>query len=104
MNNCIFCKIRDGKIPKDFTYEDDYVMVFPDIKPLKPVHLLIVPKKHVTEFLELSDDLLTVKLREIIKKMIKQEGLSNRGYRFSINGGGYQLVNHLHIHLLGPMS
>lgn len=104
MDGCIFCKIRDGKISKDFTYEDDFVMVFPDIKPLKPIHLLIVPKQHIAELTDLNDDSLTIKLREVIKKMIKQENLSNKGYRVSVNGGGYQLVNHLHFHLLGPMN
>jgi len=102
--DCIFCKIRDRIIPKEFTYEDDDVMVFPDITPLKPIHLLIVPKKHIKDFLELTDDALSNKLRTVIQKMITQQGLTNKGYRLVVNGGGAQVVDHLHIHLTGPLG
>lgn len=103
MNECIFCKIRDREIPKEFTYEDKGIMVFPDIHPVKPVHLLIVPKKHITEFLKLSENDVLLKLKEIIQKMIKEQKLEDKGYQIVINGGGLQIVNHLHIHLKGPM-
>ncbi len=104
MKNCIFCKIRDRIIPKDFTYEDDEVMVFPDIKPVRPIHLLVMPKTHVKDFLELSDDALLGKLKTTIQNMIKEQKLENRGYRLVVHGGGAQIINHLHIHLLGPMG
>lgn len=100
---CIFCKIANKEIPKDFTYEDGDIMVFPDIHPVKPVHLLIVPKKHITEFLKLEEDDVLSKLKEVIQKMIKEQELEDKGYQIVINGGGLQIVNHLHIHLKGQM-
>jgi len=102
--NCIFCKIRDRIIPKEFTYEDLDVMVFPDIHPLKPIHLLIVPKQHIEDLLMTNDKGLMMKLTRIIQKMIRKFELENKGYRVGINGGGAQAINHLHIHLVGPMG
>ena len=111
MESCIFCKIRDRIIPKEFTYEDEDIMVFPDIHPLKPIHLLIVPKKHIEDLLMMNDPpggeaskLLMMKLTTLIQKMIKKFGLGNKGYRVGINGGGAQIINHLHFHLLGPLG
>ena len=104
MTNCIFCKIRDRIIPKELTYEDKDLMVFPDINPLKPVHLLIVVKKHVEDFMDLKDDKLWVKIMKVIQEMIKKEHLENKGYRIVINGGGAQVIDHLHVHLLGPLG
>jgi histidine triad (HIT) family protein len=104
MENCIFCKIRDKIIPKEFIYEDAEFMVFPDIHPLKPVHLLIVPKKHIADFLNIEDEELMGKLTKIIQKMVKKQKLENKGYRIAINGGGAQFINHLHAHLMGPLT
>ena len=104
MDNCIFCKIRDGEIPKEFTYQDEDVMVFPDIHPFKPIHLLIVPKKHVSDFLELSEIGLTKKLLEVTQKMVKETKLDSKGYRVAVNGAGAQIIKHLHIHLIGPLG
>lgn len=102
MKDCIFCKIRDREIPKEFTYEDEDIMAFPDIKPLKPVHLLIIPKKHIEDFLDIDDGSLMDKLRIVIQKMVKEQQLEDSGYRIVINGGGGQDVLHLHFHLQGP--
>jgi histidine triad (HIT) family protein len=102
--DCIFCKIRDKIIPKKFVYEDKDVMVFPDIHPLKPVHLLIIPKKHIKDFLDLKDDILLGKIRKVIQEMIEKQNLKNKGYRVVVNGGGAQFIDHLHVHLLGPLS
>lgn len=104
MPDCVFCDIRDRKIPKEFTYEDEDIMVFPDIRPVKPIHLLIMPKKHIADFSNLTDDLLLSKLRVMIQKMVKEQKLENRGYRLVVHGGGAQIINHLHIHLLGPIG
>lgn len=104
MENCIFCKIRDRIIPKDFTYEDDSVMVFPDINPLKPIHMLIVPKKHLEDLLSINDEELMMKLTKISQEMIKKFKLEDKGYRLVVNGGGAQIINHLHLHLLGPLG
>ena len=104
MNDCIFCKIRDGEIGKEFIYQDEDVMVFPDINPLKPTHLLTVPKKHIPDFSSLEDNNLKVKILDTIQKMVKEQDLEDKGYRIVVNGGGAQHVDHLHFHLLGPMG
>lgn len=102
MKDCVFCKIRDGDIPKEFTYHDEDVMVFPDIAPFKPVHVLVVPKKHIKELIELDNPELLSKIHKTIKKVIHDEGLGTKGYRVSVNGGGAQAVDHLHFHIMGP--
>ena len=102
--DCIFCKIRDRVIPKEFTYEDDEIMVFPDIHPFKPIHLLVVPKKHAEDYLEFNDSEMLAKSKEIINKMIKEQELDTKGYRVSVNGGGAQAVRHVHFHVMGPIS
>jgi histidine triad (HIT) family protein len=103
--DCIFCKIRDRVIPKEFTYEDEEIMVFPDIHPFKPIHLLVVPKVHIEDYLEFNDTGLGVKTKNIINKIIKEQKLDNgKGYRISVNGGGAQMVRHVHFHVMGPIS
>src|ERR1035437_3520209 len=103
--DCIFCKITDRVIPKEFTYEDEEVMVFPDIHPFKPIHLLVVPKIHIEDYLGFNDTDLSVKTKNIINKMVKEQKLDNgKGYRISVNGGGAQMVRHVHFHVMGPIS
>lgn len=102
--DCIFCKIARHEVPKEFTYEDEDVMVFPDTHPMKPVHLLIVPKKHIPDFLALEDETLWNKIRQVAQNMVREFNLVETGFRFSLNGGGAQQINHLHIHLMGPMG
>lgn len=104
MENCIFCKIANKEIEKKFIYEDDDVMVFPDIHPVRPVHLLVIPKKHVPEFIAVEDSTLLQKLMTIAQNMVKREGLTDKGYRIVMNGGGAQVVPHLHIHVMGPLT
>lgn len=104
MVNCIFCKIASGEIPKEFTYQDGDVMVFPDIHPVKPVHLLIVPKKHISEFMAIEDHTLLAKIGHVIQQLIKEQKLEKRGHRIVINGGGAQDIDHLHVHLMGPVQ
>nr|MBI5455707.1 HIT domain-containing protein [Candidatus Levybacteria bacterium] len=104
MDKCIFCKIRDREIPKEFTYEDDDIMVFPDINPVKPVHLLIISKKHYADLSEVRDETLLAKLMLKTREMAKENDLDKNGYRVLINGGGAQAIMHLHIHLFGPMD
>lgn len=104
MKGCIFCKIRDREIPKEFTYEDRDFMVFPDINPIKPIHLLIVPKRHIEDFLEFGDPALWTKFYVLINKMIKEQKLEDKGYRLVVNGGGAQIIKHFHIHLVGPLG
>jgi len=102
--DCIFCKIRDKVIPKEFIYEDNNVMVFPDIHPLKPIHLLIISKKHIEDLLMVDDEGLMANLIKVVQDMVKKFKLGKRGYRVVVNGGGAQIVQHLHIHLLGPLG
>ncbi|MGA2911830.1 MAG: HIT domain-containing protein [Candidatus Levyibacteriota bacterium] len=102
--DCIFCKIRDRKIAKEFTYEDEEIMVFPDIHPIKPIHLLVVPKIHVEDFLEFNNQALMTKVKLVIDKMISEQNLDKKGYRISVNGGGAQIIRHTHFHLMGPVS
>ncbi len=101
--NCIFCKIKEGKIPAKFIFEDEDIVVFPNIHPVKPIHWLIMPKKHIPEFVVLEDQILWKKLLHVVQKMVDKADLKDKGYKIVINGGGHQDVDHLHIHLLGPM-
>jgi len=102
--DCIFCKIRDREIPKEFTFEDDDIMVFPDIHPVRPIHMLIVPKIHVEDFLEFNDESLMLKVKIRMDKIIRDNELDEKGYRVGVNGGGAQLINHVHFHVSGPMT
>jgi histidine triad (HIT) family protein len=104
MEDCIFCKIGKGELKTEFLYEDDDVMAFKDIHPVKPVHILIVPKGHVEDFLALEDPLLKEKLFSVVQTMAESAELDDKGYRVAINGGGAQEVPHLHLHLMGPMG
>src|ERR1700704_1729921 len=101
--NCIFCKIRDKEIATTFLYEDDDVMVIKDIHPVKPVHLLVIPKQHVEDFLHVEDGKLWEKVMTVAQKMAKTY-LDGKKFRVSINAGGAQDVPHLHIHVMGPLS
>lgn len=102
MQNCIFCKIAKREIPKDFIYEDKEIMVFLDIEPVKPIHLLIIPKLHIEEFGKVQEHGLFARIGKVIQQMIKEQQLENIGYRITVNGGGAQAVDHLHFHLTGP--
>ncbi|GIW61935.1 MAG: histidine triad nucleotide-binding protein [Patescibacteria group bacterium] len=104
MENCIFCKIARGEVSKDFLYNDDEIMAFKDINPVKPVHVLIVPKRHIPELIAVDDVLLLAKLLQVTQQLISKFEISDKGYRVIINGGGAQEIDHLHIHLMGPMG
>ena len=105
LNDCLFCKILNKEIPSEFIYEDDAFVVFRDINPQAPVHLLIVPKKHIRSINDLTDEDKDV-ISEIVmvgKKMAKQEGVNTSGYKlvFNVEKGGGQVIFHIHLHLLG---
>jgi histidine triad (HIT) family protein len=104
MEDCIFCKIVRKEIPAQVVFEDDSVLAFPDLHPIKPVHLLIIPKKHVSEFVAVEDHELFQHISRAVQKLIKETHLDEKGYKIMINGGGHQDINHLHIHLVGPMG
>ena len=103
-NSCIFCKIAAHEIPKEFTYESENVMAFPDISPLRPVHLLVMPKKHVKDFIDFDDNTVWQEMQTVIKKLVRDNKLDQNGYRLGVNGGGAQLIDHLHVHILGPVT
>lgn len=104
MSECLFCKIIAGDIPSDKTYEDDDVYAFQDINPVAPLHVLIIPKKHISMLndLEPEDDAVMGKLVLAAKKIAEREGYSTEGYRTVINCGenAGQTVFHIHLHLL----
>ena len=105
MNDCLFCRIIAGEIPSTKVYEDDRVYAFRDINPQAPVHVLIVPKKHMANILECDGETAEA-LTEAIRKIAAQEGVSESGFRVISNCGrdGAQSVNHLHVHLLGGVA
>ena len=103
--DCIFCKIIAGEIPTEILYKDEEIIAFRDIKPLAPVHLLIVPRKHVPSLNEMKegDAALVGRMVAVASKLAQDEGIAEKGYRLAINCGkeGGQLVPHIHMHLLG---
>lgn len=104
MSECIFCKIVSHEISVKPVFEDEAVIVFPDIHPQAPFHALIVPKKHVKDFMELENSEIWGKIREAIRLVIEKEKLDGKGFRIVVNGGGAQGVDHLHVHLLGGVN
>jgi histidine triad (HIT) family protein len=101
MTDCIFCKIVSGKLPSTKLFEDGEVIVFKDIYPQAPVHWIIIPKKHVPEFLE-AEDALVYHMMNVAKKIIRKEKI--QGYRLVNNGKGAAVIDHLHIHILGKVD
>jgi len=105
VKDCIFCKIVDKELPADILYEDNNVIVFKDIKPKAPLHILIVPKKHIPSInhLESEDKELVGEMFLVAKKMAKKQGVAKTGYRLVFDTGenAGQTVDHLHLHLLG---
>ncbi len=105
MNECIFCKIIAGEIPGDIVYRDELVTAFRDINPVAPVHILIVPNKHIPSTNELTEeDTITAgRLLGVTKEIARQEEVSESGYRLIMNNGpdANQVVLHMHLHLIG---
>ena len=105
MADCIFCKIAAGEVPSQKVYEDDSVIAFNDLSPKAPVHVLIVPKKHiqsVAHFQAEDKELAAHIFVEVIPKLAEQLGVAEAGFRLVINTGkdGGQTVSHLHVHFL----
>jgi len=102
---CLFCNIVNKQIPTDFLYVNDQVVVFRDINPSAPVHLLIVPKKHIRSINDITDDDLNIISNMIItaRQMAKNEAVATTGYKlfFNVEKGGGQVIFHLHLHLVG---
>jgi len=105
MSDCIFCKIVEGSIPSTKVYEDEQVLAFRDIQPAAPVHVLIIPKKHIPTMndVEEADGALIGAIFSAARRIAKELGVDESGYRLvnNVNADGGQVVYHLHIHLLG---
>ena len=104
MSDCLFCKIVKGEIPSTKVFENDFVFAFRDIAPQAPVHVLVVPKTHIssTDAITAQNSAAVAKIFEAIPEIAKAEGLAS-GYRVITNCGedGCQSVKHLHFHILG---
>lgn len=103
--NCIFCKIVAGQIPARKAHEDDELLVFHDIAPWAPVHLLIIPKRHIATMYdthEVDDAPLLGRMTALAPKLMRDNGVTN-GFRIVVNTGrdGMQEVQHVHMHVMG---
>ena len=104
MENCLFCKIASGQLPSRKVFEDDEIFAFHDINPARPVHLLVIPKRHITSLATVTDADAPVlgKMLAIAGRLASEQG-SPDGFRLIINSGriGHQEVQHLHAHIVG---
>ncbi len=103
MADCIFCKIINNEIPKEFVLESKELVVFEDINPAADKHLLIVPKEHIGGIADLTEahGNLLAQIYQVAKKLSIEYNLSNDLYRVVVNGGKAQRVPHIHFHFLG---
>ena len=105
MDECIFCKIVKKEIPEKIVYEDDSVLAFDDIQPLAPVHVLVIPKKHIASVSDFTqnDQILAGAMILVAKNVAKDRGIAEKGYKllFRVGEHGGQEVPHIHLHLIG---
>ena len=103
--DCIFCKIINKEIPSKIVYEDEKILAFEDIAPQAPVHIVVIPKKHIEKITEITeeDEKVIGKIYTVINKIAKEKNIADDGFRVIINCGenGRQEVKHIHFHLLG---
>lgn len=104
MEDCIFCKIINGEIPSEKVYEDEDVLAFKDINPAAPIHVLIIPKKHISTLMEIKeeDSELMAKIMGAVRQVAKIMNVDEKGFRLIANCGkdSGQEVMHIHFHLL----
>ena len=105
MADCLFCKIAAGEIPTERIYEDEDVLAFPDISPIAPVHVLIIPKSHYATTIDLSDEApeLCGAMMRAASAVAREKGIDKSGFRLILNTNdhGGQDVFHVHMHMLG---
>ncbi len=105
MSECVFCRMADGTIKPDIVYEDEEVLAFRDINPQAPVHILVIPKRHIGTVNDLmeSDAGLAGRLTLVAREIAAEQGVAEDGYRvvLNCNADAGQSVFHLHLHLLG---
>ena len=103
--DCVFCKIIKKEIPAEIVYEDETVMAFKDVKPVAPVHVLIIPKAHIpsVNHVAMEDKTLMGELILTAQEIAREQGVDKSGYRLVLNIGkdAGQTVDHLHLHLIG---
>ena len=103
--DCIFCKIINKEIPSNIVYEDEEILAFKDIAPQAPIHIVVIPKKHIEKITQIQreDEALIGKIYSVINQIAKEQGIAEEGFRVIINCGenGGQEVKHIHFHLLG---
>ena len=110
MSDCLFCKIVAGQIPATIVHQDEHLVAFKDINPQAPMHVLIVPRRHVSSLneLEAGDDALVGEMIRRAAALARAQGHADRGYRtvFNCNADAGQTVFHVHLHVLGgrPMT
>jgi len=108
MSDCIFCRIIQGEIPARKVFEDDQLIAIEDIAPTAPVHLLLIPKRHVVSLMDLteSDDLLVGRIHRVAASLARDRKIDQSGFRVVVNTNrdGGQSVFHLHFHLIGGRS
>jgi histidine triad (HIT) family protein len=100
---CIFCDIVHGKRPAEWVYEDDTVVAFLDANPASPIHILVVPRRHIATLNDVpKGDPLIAHMAEVARKVAQDYGVADSGYRFfiNVNRGGGQVVFHLHAHIV----
>ena len=104
MKDCIFCKIIKGEVPAKKVYEDEEILAFYDINPAAPIHILVIPKKHITSLahMQKGDEQIIGKIYTVINQIAQEQGFKDEGYRVIVNCGknGGQEVMHLHFHIL----
>ena len=104
MNECLFCKIIAGKIPGQFVYQDQEIVAIRDISPQAPLHVLIIPRRHIATLndLTMNDDALVGSMQRLAAALAKEYGYADEGYRtvFNTNRAAGQTVFHIHLHLL----
>ena len=104
MEDYLFCKIVKGEIPSSKVYEDEEILAFKDINPAAPIHILVIPKKHIISLahMEKEDEALIGRIYGVINEIARDQGFKENGYRVIVNCGkdGGQEVMHLHFHLL----
>ena len=104
MGDCIFCKIIKGEIPSKKVYEDEEILAFYDINPVTPIHILVIPKKHIASLADIQkeDEVLVGKIYGVINKISEDLEFKKDGYRVIVNCGenGGQEVMHMHFHIL----
>jgi len=106
MASCVFCQIVSGEREAEKVYEDKSTLAFYDIKPVAPIHVLVIPKIHLASILEIKDKDLAYELFNALQKTVRVLNLEDRGFRVITNTGkdGNQTVFHLHFHILGGKS